>query len=216
MDAQAMTPVISSAFQKGIPVVLIGRTITTQDYTCFIAPDNRQIARQAAIYMAQKMEGKGRILMLKGVDGATSTIYRTQGFLQQIKSYGGIEIAVVKTANYLRNDAIMVMEEVLEKDQKFDAIYAQSDSMATGARMALKMAGKDPKKFLMVGIDYISEARQAIRIGEQSASFTYPTCGKQGAQAALKILKEEKVPKQIRIESIMITKDNVEKINPIF
>lgn len=144
------------------------------------------------------------------------TILRTQGFIEQIKSYPGIEIAAIKTANYMRNDAIKAMEEVLMEGQKFEAIYAQSDSMATGARMALKMAGMDPKKILMVGIDYISEARQAIRTGEQSASFTYPTCGMEGAQAAFKILKGEKISKKIGVESIMVTQDNVEKIKPIF
>lgn len=215
-DAKAMTPVISRAHKQGVPVILLTRRIETDDFTTFISPDDEDIGRHAAQYLARELKGKGKVLVLQGVATATTGILRTKGFHDEIAKHPGIEIVFEKPANYLRADAIQVMEEALSKGIAFDAIFSQSDSMADGARRALKRAGIDPRTIPIVGIDYIAEARRAIRAGEESATFTYPTCGAEGAQAALKILNGEPVPKTQMVESVMVTKDNVESVEPIF
>jgi ribose transport system substrate-binding protein len=122
----------------------------------------------------------------------------------------------VKDGNYLRGDAIHATEQALAEGIRFDAIYAQSDSMAAGARLALQKAGIDPRDKLIVGIDYISEARDAIRRGEQTASFLYPTCAAETAQAVLDILHGKTVPSRITVNTLLITRDNVEQVAPIF
>lgn len=215
-DAKLMTPVVSKAYKKGIPVILISRRIETDDFTTFIHPDNKQIARQAATYIARRLDGKGSVFILQHIPTTTPAIHRTEAFLQEIGKYKDIRIAGMKVANSLRADAIRMTEQALWEGLTFDAIYAQSDSMASGARLALKKAGIPPGKIVIVGIDYISEAREAIRRGEQDASFTYPTGGKQGADFAMQILQGQKVPKEYVIESVGVTKENVESVEPIF
>ena len=215
-DGAASTPAIARIYKKGIPVVLISRSITTNDFTSLVTPDNYQIASDAAEFIAKKMKGKGKVLILRGVPTATTAIARTKGFLDTIKKYPGIKVVAIKNGNYLRGDAIRAVEDALLTKISFDAIYSQSDSMASGARLALMKAGISPKKKLIVGIDYIQEARTAIRSGEQSASFLYPTSAKEAADIVLKILHGKKVPKKIIVNSQIITKDNVELIKPIF
>lgn len=212
-DGAAMTPVLSRAYRGGIPVVLLTRRIDSDDYTSFIAPDDAAIARRAARYMAARLEGKGHILMLQGVPTASTAIARTTAFLDELKQY--VRVSAIKPANYLRAEAIRAVEEVLRGGVPFDAIYAQSDSMAAGARIALRKAGRDPAGLIIVGIDYIAEAREAIRRGEQSASFTYPTCAAEAAGVILAIGRGEQVPRQVVVESIMMTRDNVEQVAPI-
>lgn len=215
-DGMAMTPVLSRAYRSGIPVVLLTRRISTDDYTSFIAPDDAAIARRAARYMAAQLKGRGRILMLQGVPTATTAIARTGAFLDELKQHPGVQVSAIKPANYLRADAIRAVEEAVRDGVPFDAIYSQSDSMAAGARIALRKAGRDPASLIIVGIDYITEAREAIRRGEQSASFTYPTCAAEAAKVALAISRGEKVPKQVLVESVMVTRDNVDQVVPIF
>ena len=215
-DAKTMTPVIRKAYTNDIPVVLVTRSIQSDDYTSFIGPDDNNIARRAARFMAKRLKGKGRILILKGVPTATTAIQRTNGFLAEIKKYPGIKIAAILNGNYLRGDTIKVMQKVLDDGLKFDAIYAQSDSMATGARLALKKAGINPADKHIVGIDYIQEARNAIIRGDQAASFVYPTSVKQAGKIVLQILQGKKVPKKVSVSSQRVTKDNVDLIHPIF
>lgn len=215
-DAQALAPVIARAHRAGIPVVLLSRTIVGEDYTIFITGDNRDIGRQAAQFMVKSLGGKGKILVLQGLPTATTAIARTEGFEREIAKHSGMRIVAIKPANYLRGKAIQAVEQVIASGIKFDAIYAQSDSMASGARLALKNSRLDPRRILTVGIDYISEARAAIRAGEQAASFTYPTYAEEGARFIVKILRGEAVPKKVVVRSKIVTRDNVEEIKPIF
>jgi ribose transport system substrate-binding protein len=82
--------------------------------------------------------------------------------------------------------------------------------------MALTQAGIDPGSLLIAGIDFISEAQEAIRNGEQSISFTYQTGGAEGARLAVQILQGKEVPKQVTLDSIAVTRDNVDQVEPIF
>lgn len=216
LDSNMLTPVISRAYQQGIPVILLDRNIESEDFTISIGSDNRAIARQAANFLLKKHPEGGRILMLKGVPNATPTIHRTQGFIEEISKYRQFRIVAEKSANYLRGDAVKAVEEVIASGLQFDIIYAHSDSMATGARLALRHAGIDLEKITIIGIDYVREARQAIRNGEQAVSFTYPTGGREGAKYALAILNGETVPKKVIIESVMVTPQNVEQVKPVF
>ncbi|MDH5765017.1 MAG: substrate-binding domain-containing protein [Gammaproteobacteria bacterium] len=215
-DMNLMTPVISKTYKSGIPVVLVTRRISNDDFTSFVAPDDRDIARQAARYIAKKLNGKGRVFMLQGVPTATTAIMRTEGFLEEIKKYPGIKVVAIKTANYLRSDAVKVTDELIASGIEFDALYAQSDSMASGARLAMVKSGINPVDKIIVGIDYISEAKKAIIEGHQSASFLYPTSASQAVQVVLKILNNKKVPRHVRVDSRIITKNNVHAVDPIF
>lgn len=215
-DRQVMTPVIAKIHAQGIPVVLLTRHILSDAYTTFISADDTKIAAGAAKFIASSLNGTGKVLILQGVPTASTAVKRTNGFLSEIKKHPGIKIVGVKPANYLRSEAIKAIEQVLDEGIEFDAIYAQSDSMAAGARLALSTAGIDPKTILIVGIDYIPEARKAIRDGQQAATFTYPTAGKEGAEAALKILAGKTVAKSIEVPSQMVTKENVENVDTVF
>jgi ABC-type sugar transport system substrate-binding protein len=214
-DKNTLSPVIKKAYKKGIPVILLDRGIDGDDYTCFIHPENRPIARSAAEFLVSRLNQKGRILMLEGVPGATPTIHRSEGFLDVVSQYPEIKV-IRKVANYLRSDAIIAVEQVLQQGLSIDAIYAQSDSMASGARMALELNGIDSSKIIIAGIDYIKEAREAILSGKQAISYTYPTGGREGADIAIQILNGESVPKEIILQSIPVTRSNADKVEPVF
>jgi ribose transport system substrate-binding protein len=214
-DAQAMTPVISEIYRAGTPVILLSRRILNDDYTLFIGASNRDIGRQAADFLGQQ-EKPLNILILQHIPSSTPGIERTEGFLEMLPRYPQLNIVGIKRADSLRALAIQAVEQAIAEGLSFNAIYAQSDSMASGARLALQHAGIDPSTILTVGIDYINEARAAIRAGQQTASFTYPTFGQAGAEYAIKILQKHAIPKDIMLESVLVTKDNVERIDPIF
>ncbi len=214
-DEIAATDVVAKAYRSGIPVIMVGRTIKRGDYTTYIHPDNKQIAHDAAEYLAKKMGYKGHVLLLKGVPTADPTKKRTKEFYKVIQKYPKITV-VEYTANYLRREAIIGVEKLLIQGERFDAIMSQSDSMLVGARMVLKAHGIDPASLISIGIDYIKSAQDAIRLGQQDSSFVYSLSTKESVEAAIKILAGEKVPKEIIIDSIHVTKENVDIVEPIF
>ncbi len=212
----AMAPVVEAIHARGIPVVLLTRRLASEGYTTFVGPSDRQIAAQAAATLAEALDGQGRVVMLKGVPTATTAIDRSEGFITALEQHPGLTLVATEVANYLRADAIQAIERLLADGLAFDAIYAQSDSMAEGARLALRQAGIDPASVAIVGIDYITPAREAIRAGEQLASFTYPTSGTEAAALALRLLAGETVPREVEVPSVRVTAENVEQVEPIF
>lgn len=215
-DPGLMTPVIDRIYKSGTPVILLSRKTFSDNYTTFISADNSEIARAAANHLAKQLKGKGRVVMLQGVSTSSTAKARAIGFRKALAKAPGIKIIAEPYANYLRGDAIREMEKIIARGEKFDAVYAHSDSMAVGARLAMKKAGIDPRKIIIIGIDYIAEARTAIRLGEQSASFTYPTAGRQGAHAILGLIQGKPVKKLQRISFIKVTRRNVDTVESIF
>ena len=216
-DSVAMTPVVRQAYQQGIAVILLTRQIESEDYTSFISPNDAAIARQAARYLGEHLDGQGRVLILQGVPGATTTQQRTDAFIDTLaQEYPQMQIAGIRVANYLRNEAIRAMEEVYREGLAFDAIYAQSDSMASGARLAMQVQGIDPASVPTVGIDYIGEAREAILAGTQLASFTYPTSAEEAAKLIIRLADGEDIPTHMEVPSQLVDIDNIHDVEPIF
>jgi ribose transport system substrate-binding protein len=94
-------------------------------------------------------------------------------------------------------------------------IYAHNDPMAEGAYLAAKAAGKqDSIKFIGIdGLPIPSGGLKAVEAGRLSATFIYPTAGKEAVDSAKKILVEcQTVPKTQTLQTQLITKDNATEV----
>jgi len=214
-DADAVVPVITKAYKSGIPVIILDRGIHSNIYTTFINSDNLKIGQIAARYIAKKLKNKGNVLLFEGLLKADVTQLRTQGFMDEMAKHKNITV-IKRTANYLRRDAIREMEKIIHDAIKIDAVFAQSDSMISGARSAMKRFHINPSSIIMVGCDYTDEARREIRKKMQTASIKFPLAGKEAAKYAIEILEGKTVPKHILIPTTLVTIDNVESTKPIF
>lgn len=214
-DENAVVPVVSKAYKSGVPVIILDRGIKGDDYTTFINSDNVKIGRLGAEYIAKNLNEKGVVLLFEGIQEADVTKLRSKGFIDEMRQHKGIQI-IKRTGNYLRKDAVIEMEKLLHQGIHIDAIFSESDSMLSGVRMVLKRYKIDPSSMVMVGVDYTSEAQQAIRNGSQTASVKFPLGGAATIKNALKIFNGETVPKHIYNPVKLVTKKNVEAVQPIF
>jgi ribose transport system substrate-binding protein len=214
-DADAIVPVVTKAYDAGIHVIILDRGINGNTYTMFINSDNIKIGKIGAEYIAKRLEGKGKVLLFEGLQKADVTHLRTKGFMDEIGRHPGIEV-IKRTGNYLRRDAIFEMQKLLTEGIRVDAIFAESDSMVSGARSALEHHKIDPSSIITVGCDYTSEAQAAIRQGTQTGSVKFPLGGAQSVEYAVKILQGETVPKHVSIPVELVTEANVEDVKPVF
>lgn len=214
-DADAVVPVISKAYRKGIPVIILDRGINSKEYTVFINSDNIKIGSIGAKYIAKELNYKGVVLLFEGLQKADVTHLRTKGFMDEMAKHKDIKV-IKRTGNYLRRDAIKEMEKLIKEGIKVDAIFSESDSMLSGVRSAMMRFKQDPSSVIMIGCDYTSEAREAIRKGTQTGSVKFPLGGKQSVEYAVEIFSGKKLPKHIFIPVELVTKENVERVKPIF
>jgi ribose transport system substrate-binding protein len=214
-DERAVVPVVSKAMKAGIPVIVLDRGIQGHDYSSFIHSDNLQIGRLAAEFIANELHGRGRVLLFEGLQTADVTHLRSKGFMAVMAAYPNITV-IKRTGNYLRKDALVAMDKLLAQGNRVDAIFAESDSMLSGARLALEKHQLDPHALVTVGCDYTSEARDAIRHGTQTASVLFPLGGTKAVDIAKKLLAKQAVPQQVAIAVKLVTRDNLNQVQPIF
>jgi ribose transport system substrate-binding protein len=211
-EARPLTRPVEEAMQAGIPVIVLDRKIESNNYTQFIGADNVKIGREAGKYLVKVLGGKGDVVELKGLMTSTPGQERHNGFMEGI---AGSQIKVIFDADcqWLEPNAQREMKSALSRFPKIDAVYGHNDPSAHGAFMAARQEGKGREKQIkFIGIDALPhEGVRYVKDGVLSATFEYPTGGKEAIENALKILKGEKVEKNITLGTKLFTNENIEK-----
>lgn len=205
-----LTEPVRTAYKKGIPVIVLDRRVQGEDYTCFIGADNKKIGKAAGEFIVKLLGGKGNVVELKGLMTSTPGQDRNSGFREGIK---GSDVKVIFEAEmkWLENEARKEMDSALARFDKIDLVYAHNDPGAHGAYLAAKAAGRE-KDIKFIGIDALAiEGQKYVKQGILTASFEYPTGGKEAIDTALEILGGKKVQKEITLKSRVFTKDNIDK-----
>ena len=215
-EATPLTNAVSAAYDAGIPVILLDRKIDGDKYTQFIGADNVDMGRIAGEYVADTLlPDGGKVCEIKGLEGTSGGIYRDNGFREGIKKNDKIEIVAVNNADWLREKAITVAEEMLQTNDEIDLFLALNDPMAEGAYIAAKNAGKEGD-ILFVGFDGLPTPDGGIRSvmdGRLSMTQVYPTGGTEAIESAYQLLVEGKeLDKTLTLTSEIVVPDNAEEL----
>lgn len=215
-EATPLTNAVSAAYDAGIPVILLDRKIDGDKYTQFIGADNVDMGRIAGEYVADTLlPDGGKVCEIKGLEGTSGGIDRDNGFREGIKKNDKIEIVAVNNADWLREKAITVAEEMLQTNDEIDLFLALNDPMAEGAYIAAKNAGKEGD-ILFVGFDGLPTPDGGIRSvmdGRLSMTQVYPTGGTEAIESAYQLLVEGKeLDKTLTLTSEIVTPDNAEEL----
>lgn len=207
-EAAPLTQPVAAAFDSKIPVIVLDRAVVGDKYTMFIGADNKKIGKAAGEYISKLLGGKGKVVELKGLMTSTPAQDRHSGFREGIAG-ANLDIIFEADMNWLEPNARKEMESALARFPEIDLVYSHNDPGAHGAWMAAKAAGRE-KAIKFVGIDGLPQEGQAyVKQGILTATFEYPTGGKEAIDSALQILKGESVPKQLTLKSKVYTAENV-------
>lgn len=199
-EAVPLTPPVVEAHRKGIPVIVLDRKIASEEYRCFIGADNREIGRAAGQWIRTRLNGKGRVVELKGLMTSTPGQDRHLGFREAIEG-SQIEVIFEADMKWLEPEARKEMESALARHKNIDLVYAHNDPAAHGAYLAAKASGRE-NEIIFVGIDALPQEGQAyVSQGLLAASFEYPTGGTEAILTALDILNGKPVTKNIALAS---------------
>lgn len=190
-EASALTPIISEAYNEGIPVVLFDRNINGEDFTAWQGADNRSIGKAAAKYVISKAGRDAKVIEIYGLPGSTPADQRHVGF----NEVEGIKVIGVGYGNWNYEDASIVIDSLIRKYPDANVIYAHNDRMAIAAADIAEKYNVNP---LIVGIDAAPEiGLKAVADGKIDATFLYPTEGQRLIKTALAILNGEPYEKYL-------------------
>ncbi|KPX68794.1 Sugar ABC transporter, periplasmic sugar-binding protein [Pseudomonas syringae pv. maculicola] len=215
VDTAATARITKEAVAAGIPLVYVNRRPDDPKLPAGVATvtsDDTEAGRLQAQYVADKMGGKGSVMILLGDLANNSTQNRTKGIKEVLAKYPDIKIDQEQTGTWLRQKGMDLTNDWLTQGRKFNAVLANNDEMAIGAAMALKQAGVDKGKVFVAGVDGTPDGLNAVTKGDLTVSVYQDAKGQaDGAiDAAVKMAKKDKVePQAIVIPYRLITPENV-------
>ena len=212
-DSDAMAPAVKQLTDAKIPVVAVGRAVNNAEVSSYIASDNVGGGKQAAKALSEAIHGEGEILVLQGKTGSSASRERGQGFDEGLKDSPNIKVVAKQTAEFERVKGLDVTTNLLQAHPNVKAIFAENDEMALGAIEALgDKAGKD---VIVVGFDGVEDALKAIKEGTMYASIAQQPAdmAAQAVVEASKLLKGEAATKEMQVDVVTVTKDNVDKFS---
>ncbi len=207
-DAEALAVGVDRAVAAGIPVVGVNTRVNSDKLTSYVGSKDVYAGELETQYMVDLLGNKFNAVIIEGPLGQSAQIERRQGIQNILDKNPDINIIAEKTANWSRAEAMTVMENWLNAFDNIDAVIAENDEMALGAREAIKAKGLD---IPCIGVDGITDALNAVEQGDMVASIFQDGAG-QGSKAVevlVEAVKGNKVDSEYWIDFELVTKDNV-------
>jgi ribose transport system substrate-binding protein len=165
VQADSLAPQVASAKEKGIPLLAVNAALETPDLAGNVQPDDVAAGEQEMQMMADKLGGRGNIVILQGPLGGSGEINRGKGIDNVLAKYPDIKVLAKDTANWKRDEAVNKMKNWISSfGPEISGVVAQNDDMGLGALQALKEAGRNDVP--IVGIDGIEDGLNAVKSGE--------------------------------------------------
>lgn len=171
LDETALQGPVADAKQRNIPVVIFDSGLKGSDYVSFVATDNIKGGELGGDRLAEAVNGKGKVILLRYAEGHDSTAKREQGFLDAMKKHSGIEVvssnqyvgADVEGA-YKRAEAILSSYKKPDGSLGIDGIFTPNES-STFATLRVLQDNGWAGKVKFVGFDSSDNMVKGLRDG---------------------------------------------------
>jgi ribose transport system substrate-binding protein len=211
---KAAVKVFDKAAEAGIPVILIDTDAPWEKKASFIGTGNYSAGKIAGEYLVNNLPKGAKIVIIRGALGDLTHDDRTNG-AKDVMDEGGLEVIDIQPADSDRNKALNVMENMLQKFDKIDAVFTTNDPMGLGALRAIRQAGQE---IIVIGFDGTPDAQKEIKKGRLTGSVAQSpyNMGYFGVENAVKLAKGETIENRIDTGAELITQENVEEIEALY
>ncbi len=150
-ESAPLTKPVADVKKQGVFVVVVDRGLTDPSIQdVYVAGDNPGMGRVSGEYVAQKLGGQGKIVVLRGIPTVIDN-ERYDAFMAVMKEHPGIEVLDAQYANWNRDDGFKVMQDFLTRFPQIDAVWAQDDDIAVGVLRAIQQANRTDIQFVLGG-----------------------------------------------------------------
>jgi ribose transport system substrate-binding protein len=211
VQADSLGPQLQAAKAADIPMLAVNTTLSDEAaITSSVLPDDVAAGAQEMEMMAQKLGGKGNIVILQGPLGSSPELDRTKGIESVLAKYPDIKVLTKDTANWKRDEAVNKVKNWISGfGDELDGIVSENDDMGLGAVQALNEAGLD---LPVVGIDGIQDGLAAVKNGDFIGSSLQHGRVElaAGLAVAKKVVEGDEVEKEYTYVMPPITPENVD------
>ena len=207
-----LSTAIDRAYDAGIPVVLYDRKSDSEKYTAFMGCDNYLIGQSMGCFIAQRLQGNGRVVEIRGLEGSSPALERHRGFVDAIKNYPKVSLVTSEAGDWKEESGGRAMKRILQQTQDFDFVYCHNDRMAKGAYNIVQQMGIT-RPYRYTGVDGMATeggGLEMVKEGILEASYLYPTKGDELIALVLKILSHQPFKRDNYLSTSIVTESNAE------
>jgi ribose transport system substrate-binding protein len=172
LDDTALRRPVQGAMEKNTPVVIMDSPLKGQagkDFVGYVGTDNFHGGEIGGEELARLIGGKGKVFLLRYMEGSASTTQREEGFMKAIKNHPDIQlIADNRYGGATASEAQSAAMNMLDQIREADGIFCSNESLTFGMVLALRQNGLAGKaKF--VGFDSSGPLVDALKKNEIQA-----------------------------------------------
>lgn len=215
LDEQALVPPVRAANAKGIPVVIIDSALKGEagkDFVSLVATDNRRAGELGGERLAKLLGEKGKVVLLRYLEGSASTMAREAGFLDAMKKYPGIQVISDRSyAGATQAEAQTKAMQMVDTLREANGIFTPNESSTLGMIQALEKNGLTGK-VRYVGFDATPELVEALKGGKVDALVAQNPVkmGYEGVKAAIDRVKGKTIAPVLDTGAIVVDRENLE------
>ncbi|WP_248927231.1 substrate-binding domain-containing protein [Paenibacillus hamazuiensis] len=211
VDSKGVAGAISKAKAAHIPVITVDIPAVGGETDVHVATDNLTGGKIAGEEMAKAIGDKGKVAIIS-YPTVQSVVDRVTGFKEALAKHPNIKV-VAEQPGITRPEALTAAQNMIQSNGDLAGIFGFGDDAALAAVAAIKSAGKEDQ-IKVIGFDGMQEAKDAVK--SEKSFFSVITqhpdeIGKQGVDAALKVINKEPVDKLIPITPGVFSKDGEKK-----
>jgi len=210
-NTDATDPMTQAAAEAGIPLIYVNRKPSNmpEQGAAYVGSNSIDAGIFQMEWIAEKLGGKGNIVIMNGQLDQEAAQMRTAGVKQVAEKFPDINIIREDTGNWDRAQGLALMENWLASGDQIDAVASNNDEMAIGALSAIEAAGK-LGEIIVGGVDASPDALAEMDKGRLDVTVFQNAVGQGegGIQTAIAMARGEAVEPIVWIPFELVTPDN--------
>ena len=181
VDMAALAPVVTEAADAGVIVVdhygFTNEQVPSDKIYQNLFDQKGAGKLQAEEYIKAAGE-TGKVAIIAGLTGASNAMARTEGFMEVLNKYPGIEVVATEYCDWDTQKAQTAAENILTAHPDLSAFLVQDDGMSKGVWNAIEAAGKAEtckiasQGFYGYSIEYIESDKFMFTIAYPAGNFS--------------------------------------------
>ena len=218
-ESGALVEALSEAERRGVPTVVVDRgRADILPHVSFVTCDDRMIGEITARWLAERLRGRGSLLLLPGLELAEPSHQRLEGAKAVFARHPGLRILDVCWTGWRHERGREIVAAKLARGgEPIDGVWCDSGLQAVGSLQAYLEAGLAGAIPPHTGGDLNLAYKLAIRHGIAQAAVDYPPAmGLRSVEALLGVLRGRSVPRRVEVPTeIVVTRgDATRSVRP--
>lgn len=211
VDSQGVQPALEACQQAGVKVVVVDSNVADTSLTeTFVSSDNYQAGQLCGEEMLRLFPDGAKLCIIEN-PLAESVVQRVKGVEDAI---AGSNIVVADRKSISTMDKVLTTtEDLLQANPDVEIFFGLNDDVALIIQGSVESAGlQDQVK--VFGVDGSPQAKQSVAAGGlyATAAQSPMSIGTKAAECVYAILNGESVEKDYKVETSLVTPDNVEEV----